>query len=418
MTSENPRQRIIDVDSLQRELSVRQVAAYYGASLPEHFGDGGEQRMSCPCRDCRGFGASAQPSGHDDGRSVSINTSDPFKRWKCHREGYGCGAQGNLVTLAYCLKHGAMPPGGKPSGRQFYAIAQDLERIAAGEGPPERAGAAAATVSETARETAADVHAVVKNSVNTPLAESENENARKLVNLDEQLTVDLADLSPAASHYARRRPFLMSEDLARECRFGYMPGGSKSTLRGKWVFGVMNQEGQPLAWIGRNVRCEEEFERWAATGRRGQEPVKYRFPNRSLFRRGLELYGQEFLADPRFTDSLQRHGIILVEGFTDRIRLHELGVMALAMMSNQLTAEQAEKLAAYARQYAGGRVGLMHDADVPGDEGAKESLWRLHEAGIEAYLVWSRKKFGGQFADRQPESLADDEWCHLVRDLG
>jgi hypothetical protein len=400
MTSENERRRIIDVDSLQRELSVHQVAAYYGACLPEHFGDGGEQRMSCPCRDCR---------GHEDGRSVSINTSDPFKRWKCHREGYGCGAQGNLITLAYCLKHGAMPRGGKPSGKEFYAIAQDLERIARGESLPERPGVAA-VVSEAVRETAADVHATVKNSVNTPLAESENENARKLVSLDEQLTVDLADHSPAASRYARRRPFLLSETLARECRFGYMPGSSKSTLRGKWVFGVMNQEGQPLAWIGRNVRYEEEYERWATTGRQGQEPVKYRFPNQSLFRRGLELYGQEFVADPRFTESLQRHGIILVEGFTDRVRLHELGVMALAMMSNQLTAEQAEKLAGYARRYAGGRVGLMHDADIPGDEGAKESLWRLHELGVEAYLVWSRKKFRGQFADRQPESLTGDEW--------
>jgi DNA primase len=103
----------------------------------------------------------------------------------------------------------------------------------------------------------------------------------------------------------------------------------------------------------------------------------------------------------------------LAEGFTDRARLHDLGVMALAMMSNQLTAEQAEKLAAYARQYAAGRVGLMHDADVAGDGGAKESLWRLHELGIEAYLVWSRKKFAGKCADREPESLSGDE-CRSV----
>ncbi len=56
-----------------------------------------------------------------------------------------------------------------------------------------------------------------------------------------------------------------------------------------------------------------------------------RVPNPSLFRRGLELQGQESVADPRFADSLQRYGIILVEGFADRIRLSELGVMAKAM---------------------------------------------------------------------------------------
>ena len=30
----------------------------------------------------------------------------------------------------------------------------------------------------------------------------------------------------------------------------------------------------------------------------------------------------------------------------------------------------------------------MHDADAPGDDGAKETLWRMHEQGIDAYLVW------------------------------
>lgn len=90
--------------------------------------------------------------------------------------------------------------------------------------------------------------------------------------------------------------------------------------------------------------------------------------------------------------------------------MHELGVMSVAMMSNQLTDEQTAKLVQFAREHAGNRVGLMHDADAPGDEGAKESLWRLHEAGVNAYLVWSRKKCRGRFQDRQPESLTDEEW--------
>ena len=67
------------------------------------------------------------------------------------------------------------------------------------------------------------------------------------------------------------------------------------------------------------------------------------------------------------------------------------------MMSNRITDEQSERLARYAEQYGGGRVGVMHDADDKGDEGAKERLWRMHELGIDAYLVWSRRKFASKY---------------------
>jgi hypothetical protein len=397
MATETPRRHTIDVDALQRQLTVRQVATYYGFALPEHFGEAGEQRMRCPCADC---------TGHSDDRSVSINVSDPFKRFKCFRENYGCGAQGNLVTLAYCLKHAAMPAGGKPTGKEFYAIAQDLEAIA-----ESKSGLViAVTPDPTVR---ADAQAVIEGKPNVPLAQSENENARKLVSLDEELTIRLEDLSAPASAYSRRRPFLLSEAISRQCRCGYMPGSSKSSLRGQWVFGVQNQQGEPLAWIGRNVRYESEYEQWTSAGRQGREPMKYRFPNQSLFRRGMELYGQEFLGDERFGEPLKRYGIILVEGFTDRLRLHELGVMSLAMLSNRITDQQVEKIVQIAHDYADDRVGIMHDADTPGDEGAKETLWRLNEHGVRAYLVWSRNRFGGRFAGQQPENLSAEDWSEI-----
>jgi hypothetical protein len=398
MAPEIARRHTIDVDTLQRQLTVRQVAAYYGFTLPERFGDSGEQRMRCPCANC---------SGHHDERSVSINTSDPFRRWKCHRENYGCGAQGNLVTLAYCLKHGAMPHGGKPTGKEFYAIAQDLEAIAEGKPPPIAPVAPDATVRQ-------DVQAILENKPNVPLAQSENENARKLVSLHEELTIQLEDLSAAPSAYARRRPFLLSEAIARECKCGYMPGSSKSSLRGQWVFGVQNEDGETLAFIGRNVRHETEYEAWTKSGHQGREPMKYRFPNHSLFRRGLELYGQECLRDEQFAESLERFGILLVEGFTDSLAMRSRGVLSLAMMSNRITDEQIKRLAGYAREHGYNRVGVMHDADTPGDDGAKETLWRLHEEDINAYLVWSRRKFAGRFAERQPESLTDEEWQEIA----
>ena len=127
------------------------LASYYGVTLPEGFGTSGEQRMACPCRDCQ---------GHSDTRSVSINVSDPFRRWKCHREGYGCGAQGNMVTLAYCFKHGEMPAGGKPRGREFFAIAEDLEAIAGGASRPE---VSSTQVSSVQADTRGDTKVVLEN---------------------------------------------------------------------------------------------------------------------------------------------------------------------------------------------------------------------------------------------------------------
>lgn len=158
---------------------------------------------------------------------------------------------------------------------------------------------------------------------------------------------------------------------------------------------------------------DDEYAKWISTGRTGREPMKYRFPNQSLFLRGLELYGQEFLSDERFSESLKQYGIIVVEGFNDRLRLHELGVMSVALMSNKITDEQTDRLADYAMRYGHNQVGIMHDADSPGDEGAKETLWRMHEKGINAYLVWSRRRFGGC----EPESIEDDIWNDLSRTM-
>jgi 5S rRNA maturation endonuclease (ribonuclease M5) len=389
----------INVDELQQQLAVSQIARSYGYDLPPAFQDSGEQRMRCPCQDCQ---------GHNDDRSVSINAGDPFKRWKCFRGNYGCGAKGNAVTLAYCMKHGRMPSNGKPTGREFYEIAEDLQAIASGSVPMNVARA-------VTREVRSDTAETLKQQPNLPLADSENEGARKLVNLDQQFTHDIKSMNSAASAYARRRPFLLSETTASQCRTGFMPGNSKSTLRGQWAFGVMDESGQPLAWVGRNVRYESERQGYESNGSQGREPAKYRFPKQVLFRRGLELYGQEFLDHDDFQDSLDHHGIILVEGFNDRIRLHELGVLSLGIMSNQITDEQVRKTAEFAKRKSDGRVGIMFDLDPQGEEGAKETLWKLHQERIQAYLVWTRKQLGEQFANAEPERLSDEEWQRIAQ---
>ncbi len=299
-----------------------------------------------------------------------------------------------------------MPPGGKPAGREFYEIAEELKAMDGGAAQP----AAVSDAAVTQRERTANV---LKQSPNVPLGESENEGARRLVQLDQQLTHDVSMMTSTASAYARRRPFLLTDEVVMECRTGYMPGQSKSTLRGQWVYGVMDEAGAALAWVGRNVKFEAERKSYEVNGSRGKEPAKYRFPKQALFRRGLELYGQEFITHHKFQESLGEHGIILVEGFNDRIRLHELGVLSLGIMSNQITAEQVGKIAELARAKADNRVGIMYDLDAQGEEGAKETLWKLHQERIHAYLVWTRRQLGEAIANTEPERLSTEEWKRI-----
>lgn len=141
------KRRVIDIDGIQQRLSLGQVASLYGFQLSPDMGDSGEQRMACPCADC---------SGASDNKSVSINLADPMKRWKCHREGYGCGAQGRLVMLAYCMKHGRMPASGKLTGDAFLDIARDLEALADGKPRDE------SPIPSHRKTTHSDVEAVVR----------------------------------------------------------------------------------------------------------------------------------------------------------------------------------------------------------------------------------------------------------------
>jgi len=69
---------------------------------------------------------------------------------------------------------------------------------------------------------------------------------------------------------------------------------------------------------------------------------------------------------------MQRHGLILVEGFNDVINLDSLGVPALAIMPNHMTDARGEKIIRFAKQLAINRVNLMFDCEDTGTEGAKE----------------------------------------------
>ena len=75
--------------------------------------------------------------------------------------------------------------------------------------------------------------------VNVPLKDSTNERARTLTDLDRKFVLDIAAMSPRASAYFRRRPFLLPE-VCREWRVGYLPRDTGEDKSG----GTMRREGR------------------------------------------------------------------------------------------------------------------------------------------------------------------------------
>ncbi len=128
------------------------------------------------------------------------------------------------------------------------------------------------------------------------------------------------------------------------------------------------------------------------------------------FHRGLELFGQQAsrLTASGYRESIARHGIIAVEGFNDVIGLDNLGIPAVAIMSNRITEHQIEKVARWAKRLANGKVSLLFDCEQTGDDGAKEAVWHFVERGRDVRLGWSQATHGGKFKGRQPENLNRD----------
>lgn len=390
----------IDVDKLQAETSLEAAAAKCGVAL-EARGTGAYVRIDCP------FGC---PGDHHGRRELSVNTENPQRIFMCHA--YECGFRGNLLTLMHGWLTGQKPTGGKLKGDEF----QRVKRVLAATGEP------AASRQAPKQPAAASEAATPPPQPNIPLIDSPDEHVRLLENIHEKFVRDVAEMNPAAAAYVRRHPCLTPESMQKWC-CGYLPndgGGDKRgwSLRGSIVYPVLAENGKVLAWVGRDVHFEQkelEFARLSPAERAGQSPpAKHRFPKG--FHRGQELFGQHAkrLREPGYRDFIATHGLIIVEGFNDAIGLDNLGVPALAIMSNRMTEAQGEKITRWAKQIGSGRVTLLFDCEASAVEGAKDALWYFAQQRLGVRLAWSPSMHGGAFAGKQPESLTREEVEQLL----
>ena len=82
---------------------------------------------------------------------------------------------------------------------------------------------------------------------------------------------------------------------------------------------------------------------------------------------------------------------------------------AVAVCSNTVTAEQADKLAALARELGGATVSVMFDLDREGINGSQQAILEIAKR-CRTRLAWTAELAGGMFKGRQPESVALEEW--------
>ena len=393
--------RYINVDELQAQTTLEEAAAKCGVMLDAN-GQGKEVRIDCP------FGCSGDHCGR---KEVSINVENPQRVFQCHA--YSCGFRGNLLTLMHGWLTGGKPAGGKLKGPEFQRV-RDLLAADPGTTLPRNPAASTPTASQSPPPELVN---------NIPLVEATDSKVRDLATINEKLIIDVSSMSPSAASYVRRHPCLTPEALAK-WKSGVMPndgGGDKRgwSLRNHLVYPVVSEDGKVLGWIGRDVLYEEkerEFSRLSPAERAEKEaPPKHKFPKG--FHRGMELFGQHAarLQEPGYRDLIATCGIIVVEGFNDVIGLDNIGVPAVAMMSNRMTEMQGDKIVKWGKQLGRGRVTLMFDCEPSGIDGAKEALWFFAQRQLDVRLAWTPWMHFGRFVGRQPESLTREEWDTVIR---
>jgi DNA primase len=131
-------------------------------------------------------------------------------------------------------------------------------------------------------------------------------------------------------------------------------------FRGRIMFPLRNVRGQVLGFGARAMRDEREAGGGEGERRGGRAPKYLNTSDNEVYHKGMHLYG----ADVARAHAARAGQVILCEGYTDVIALHQAGLTnAVGLMGTALTDEQVGELARMAST-----VLLALDADTAGQE--------------------------------------------------
>jgi DNA primase len=170
-------------------------------------------------------------------------------------------------------------------------------------------------------------------------------------------------------------------------------------MKGRVVFPIHNIKGEIAAYAGRAVKPEDE-----------KENGKYRFPPK--FNKSLELFNiDRIAADAETKKAVKDFGIILVEGFTDAMKLCQEGFPNVVALMGTDFHEAQKNMLLDPQLNPTRRITLFLDNDEAGQNGKRHIAAECIHDGFIRYIDWPRAPEGKS----EPEHFVKDE---LVAMLG
>lgn len=310
--------RYIDFNYVKENADVSAILAHYHI---ETNGSDTERRCRCPFHE-------------DVNPSFSINIENG--KFQCHAA--SCGEKGNILDFVAAMEETA----------DLRSASEVIGKICGIALAPPRSGKRKKRKSAKHTETASGSQSEPEN-IEASISPEPDDGAKPNSPLTFQLQLD-----PTHMYGATRG---LSPEECTRFEMGYCNRGS---MKGYWCVPYHNRDGEVVAYVGRYPGDPVP-----------DDKLKYKLPKG--FHKNLELFNLHRVAG-------HAQHVTLVEGVFDAIRLHNLGMPAVALIGTSLSDEQIELLVS-----AGFRsVTVMLDNDAPDEktrlaimEAEKEIIFRL-----------------------------------------
>ena len=337
----------VDFAQIRGAVRIGQVLERYGIDWLQEVR--GELVGRCPVH------------GSSDLQSKAFRANGSKGIWKC----FSCGQGGNVVDLVAALES-VTPHEAAVKLAEWFSL-QDAIQVALPRGQRRRSGEVGDSVrsggEEASKRRPAGKIAVGGGGARQPNPLSERTAATPpAAGINPPLPFELKGLDAGHPYLAERR---MDPSTVKTFGMGYC---AKGMLRGRIAIPVHDHHGYLVGYAGRLVPDQVELAQEAEA--EGAAPPTYRFPSREKgFHKRYLLFNLNRVGE----EARRRDGLVIVEGFFDCFRLHQVGVRnVVALMGCQLSEEQEQLLLERTD-----RVTLALDQDEAGRQGTQDILQRL-----------------------------------------
>lgn len=171
-------------------------------------------------------------------------------------------------------------------------------------------------------------------------------------------------LLKAAQKEGISEEFLLDADLIKPRQQGE---GYYDTFRGRLMFPIFNPSGRLIAFAGRTLQEEKKTAKYVNSAQT------------LVYNKSAVLYGINFAKN----DIRKEQEVILVEGYTDVMSLHRVGIKhVVASSGTALTEQQIRLLKRYTN-----RLVMIYDSDSAGQKAMERGLDIALEGGFEVEML-------------------------------